>query len=105
MGEKKFVKENHNGGMYSKEQCIDFSKRLSISLEESYKKGIDQFIKDVWKWKKNIQDLILHWNTDLPVVDYPNYGFLKFILEAYWDYFVRDENKEKFYEEIGKYDK
>lgn len=105
MKEKKFIKENYNGGMYSKEQCIDFSKRLATSLRESWKEGIDQFIKSMWKWKKNIQDLILHWNSDLPIINYPEYSFLKFTLEAYWDYFVRDKDKEKFHKEVGKYDK
>ena len=105
MEEKKFIKENYNGGMYSKEQCLDFSKRLSESLIGSWKKGIDQFIKSVWKWKKKIQDLILYWNSDLTTKDCFEYGFLKFILESYWDYYVRDKDKEKFYEEVGKYDK
>ena len=105
MEEKKFIKENHNGGMYSKEQCLDFSKKLSEALIESREKGIDQFIKSVWKWKKKIQDLILCWNSDLATEDCFEYGFLKFILESYWDYYVRDKDKEKFYEEVGKYDK
>ena len=105
MEEKKFIEENHNGGSYSKEQCIDFSKRLTNSLKESWEKGIGPFVKDFWKWKKRIQDLILHWNSDLPIVDYPEYSFLKFTLESYWDYYVRDKNKEKFYEEVGRYDK
>lgn len=105
MKEEKFIKENHNGGPYSKEQCLDFSRRLASLLTESWKNGEEQFIKSFWKWKKEIQDLILHWNSDLPVIDYPEYSFLKFTLESYWDYFVRDKNKEKFYEEIGRYDK
>ena len=104
MKEIKFIEENHNGGSYSKEQCIDFSKRLVSCLTESWKKGVDSFLKDFWKWKKKVQDLILHWNSDISV-DCFEYRFLKFALEAYWDYYVRDENKEKFYEEVGRYDK
>jgi hypothetical protein len=105
MEERKFIEENHNGGPYSKEQCIDFCERLVSILTSSWDKGNDQFIKDFWKWKKKIQDLILHWNPELSITEYPGYGFLKFALESYWDYYVRDKDKEKFYEEIGKYDK
>lgn len=105
MKEIKTIKDNHNGGPYSKELCIDLSKRLASYLIEAQGKGIDQLIKCIWKWKKEMQSLILHWNPDLPNIDYPEYGFLKFVLESYWDYFVRDKDKEKFYEEVSKYDK
>lgn len=104
MKERKFIEENHNGGSYSKEQCIDFCERLVLYLKDSWGKGIERFEKDFWKWKKKIQDLILYWNIELPT-DYPGYGYLKNSLEAYWDYYVKEKNKEKFYEVVGNYDK
>lgn len=104
MEEKKFIKENSGEGPYSKEQCMDFCKRLVSSLTDSWSKGSEQFVKDFWKWKKKIQDLILYWNPELSV-DFPGYGFLKNTLEAYWDYYVKEKDLEKFYDIVGKYDK
>lgn len=104
MEEKKFIEENHGEEPYSKEQCMDFCKRLVSNLTSSWSKGPEQFVKDFWKWKKKIQDLILYWNPELSI-DFPGYGFLKNALEVYWDYYVKEKDLEKFYDIVGKYDK
>ena len=104
MEEKKFIKENNGNEPYSKEQCMDFCNRLVSNLTDSWPKGSEYFIKDFWKWKKKIQDLIIYWNPELST-DYPGYGFLKYSLESYWDYYVKEKDLEKFYNTVEKYDK
>lgn len=69
----------------------DFTLQLSARLYECIKKEIEscngseeKFINEFRKYKSKIQKLILLWNSNTPHTR--EYGYLKLLLETYWDF-------------------
>lgn len=92
----KLIEENHNQGPYSVDYTIAVSERLyKYILQEKERALISEtpdvnFIKGFRKYKMKIQDMILHWNPEVPKTK--QYESLKKLLEVYWDDVVANLN-------------
>lgn len=95
-----YIEENHNGGPYTEDYTKELSwrmfsrlvdaKELAMNCEDSnpylINAGGDRnrmYVMFFWKYKKIVQDLILHWSPDAPKGI--EYRWLKRLLETYWD--------------------
>lgn len=99
----KLIEENYNKGYYSPEYTISLSERLIKYLKAEYKKAEQSdkqpkltFLLGFRKYKKKIQDLILHWSPEVSK-SLPGYVILKGMLESYWDDVLEDGKPELLY--------
>lgn len=105
----KFILENHNGGPFSPDYCLEFGKRLVdritegktyvlSTLGEDLPEGMiwdnmtdkekhdnlnERFVRKFRLYRIKSIEFLLHYNPDLPKNG--DYNFIKHALEVYWD--------------------
>src|SRR5574344_1407771 len=82
----KLIEENHNQGPYTSDYTRKLSSRLVQYINDEKNRAINSgsdFVMGFRKYKIKIQDLILHWNNEVPKTK--DYEYLKRLLEVYWD--------------------
>lgn len=112
--EGKLIEENHNQGPYSAQYTIALAERLYQYVGQERDKAIkvangeldpildkktqevlspaEIYVRGFRKYKMKVQDMILHWNPEVPKNEY--YEFLKKTIEVYWDEVVANQNFE-----------
>lgn len=79
----KIIYENHNNTFFSSEFSIELINRLVEKIKNYLIEDEDKFLINYQKIKSKLIDSVLMYSPDIPKT--PEYEFIKYSLELYWD--------------------